>query len=126
MRQNDTPQANPLSVRQLATLFYPVSSPTVSEAASLACVARATLHRWLNDPVFRSELERLGTQAAELAAAELNGLMLKAAQVVANAMEHPHTAVRIRASHIAMVTGLKLRELKEPDPDRVVRRIVPR
>ena len=50
--------------------------------------ARATLHRRLNDPVIRSELERLRTEAAELAAAELSGLMLKAARVVADAIEH--------------------------------------
>ena len=113
MTQNETPDTNALSLRQLDALPYLVSSPTLSEAARLACIARATLHRWLNDPAFRRELERRRSEAAELATAELSGLMLKATHVLADAMEHRQAAVRLRASHIAVNAGMKTGEFKE-------------
>jgi len=67
----------------------------------------------MEDHEFRSELNRLRSEAAELAVAEFQGLMLKAAQVLADAMEHSRPRVRLRASHIAISMGLKADELKD-------------
>ena len=52
----------------------------------MADVARATLYRWMNDPFFRHELERLRTEAATVAKLELKGLMFKAVGVLADSM----------------------------------------
>ena len=116
MTQNGTPDTeNALAERQLAALPYLASSSTLSEGARLAGIARTTLYRWCEDPYFRRELERQRSEAAELASAELSGLMLKAAQVLAEAMEHPNPTVRVRAAHVAITSGLKVGEFKALD-----------
>ena len=113
VRQNETDDARALTDRQLAALPYLVSPSTLSEGARLANLGRATLYRWMEDDRFRQELERLRSHAAELALAELRGMMLKAAQVLAEAMEHPKPHVRVRASQVALALGIKVGELKD-------------
>ena len=61
-RQNDS-----LSQRQLVALPYIVAEPTISEGARAAGIARMTLTRWMRDPVFREELERVRRNIAEFA-----------------------------------------------------------
>ena len=56
--QNGTQNTTALSERQLATLPYLVASPSISEGARLADVGRATL-------------ERMRSEAADLARTEL-------------------------------------------------------
>lgn len=113
MEQNETPGTTPLTERQLAALPYLVASPTLSEGTEMAHVGRTTLWRWMQDDDFRQELERLRKEAAELAHAELNGLMFKAAQVLGEAMEDPNAYVRLRAARTAISAGFKANESKE-------------
>ena len=102
-----------LSRRQLAALPYLIAAPTLSEGARLAQIGRTTLHRWIQDPHFQMELERRRSDAADLAKAEANGLMLKAVQVLAEALEHNSPHVRLRASQIALAFGLRVNDIKE-------------
>ena len=74
---------------------------------------RTTLHRWMNDDGFRENLERLRAKAADLARTELQGLMLKAIVVLAEAMEDPSPGVRLRAARSTFALGLKAIDLKE-------------
>jgi hypothetical protein len=116
MEQNETDFSDDtagLTENQLAALPYLVASPSLSEAARLASVARATIYRWMNDPEFRNAFERLRAQAADLAHAELKGLMLKGALVLAETMEDPNPRVRVRAAHAALSIALKAIDLKE-------------
>ena len=116
MEQNSTDSSDgaaALTDSQLAALPYLVASPTMAEGARLADVGRTTLYRWMNDHKFRTTLERLRTEAAELAHTELRGLMLKGALVLAEAMEDPNAHVRVRAARAALSIGLKAVDLKE-------------
>ena len=113
MGQNETPEQPDLTDRQLAALPYIVASASVSDAARLANVGRATLYRWMDDPDFRDELERRRAQAADLARAELRGLMLKGTLVLAEAMEDPDPAIRLRAAGATLHIGLKANDLRE-------------
>ena len=101
-----------LTDRQLAALPYLLASTNISDAARLANISRATLHRWMHDDDFRRSLERLRSDAADLARSELRGLMLKSAIVLAEAMEDPSPAVRVRAAQAALSLGLKAIDLK--------------
>ena len=116
MEQNETDFSDDtvgLTENQLAALPYVVASPSLSEGAKLASIARATLYRWMNDHEFRTALERLRAEAADLAHTELKGLMLKGTLVLADAMEHPSPHIRVRAASAALTIGLKALDLKE-------------
>lgn len=102
-----------LSPRQIASLPYIIPAPTLAEGARLAEIGRTTLYRWMEEPDFREELERLRSNAAELAFAELNGLMLKSALVLAENMEHPDPGVRLRAARASLYAGMRVNEFKE-------------
>ena len=98
---------------QLAAIPYLVAAPTMAEGAQLANIGRSTLYRWMNNHKFRSTLERLREEAADLAHTELRGLMLKGAHVLAKAMEDPNSHVRVRTARAALSLGLKTIDLKE-------------
>ena len=113
MRQNETSPETSLTDRQAAALPYLVSSPSLSQGAKLADISRATLYRWMEDSEFRDTLERLRSQAADLALSELQGLMLKGAVVLAEAMEDASPSLRLRAANAALSIGLNVRSLKD-------------
>ena len=102
-----------LTDRQLAALPYLITSPSISEGASMASIGRTTLYRWMADGEFRQTLQRLREEAADLALAELRGLMLKGVLVLAEAMEDPNPHVRVRAARVALSMGFTDIELKE-------------
>ena len=89
-----------------------MASHSTSEAAKLAEVGRATLYCWMQDEEFSEELERLRDNALALAHVELKRLMLKATQVVGEAMDDANPFVRLRAAHIALSLGQKMVETK--------------
>jgi HEAT repeat protein len=92
---------------------YLVASPSVSEGARLADIGRATLYRWLRDGAFAEELERQRARAADIARSELQGLMLKSILVLAEALEDPSPAVRLRAARSTLHIGLRALDLKD-------------
>ena len=104
---------NGLSRRQRAALPYLVKAPTVSEGARMAKVARTTLYRWMSDPLFRTRLERLREDAADLARAELDGLMLKSVHVLADVMESDDDGLRYQAARTSINMGSRNYETRE-------------
>lgn len=113
MEQNGTQESTQLTDRQLVALPYIVASASLSEGAHLANIGRTTLYRWMDDPEFRASLERLRSQAADLARTELQGLMLKAILALAEAMEDPDANTRLRAARATLYIGLKSIDIKE-------------
>ena len=91
-----------LSPRQLSALPVVALSPSLAQAAQAAGVGRSTLSRWMHDPAFRSEIVRVRQEAAELARQELQGMMLRAASVINNALDDPDPSIRLRASRYAL------------------------
>ena len=103
MTQNGTEIENSrLTRRQRFALRIVSEASSISEAARRAKIARRTLYRWLEDPHFRDELSRIHHEAAELARQEAHGLMLQAVTVLAEAMNDPDKAIRLRASRYAL------------------------
>jgi hypothetical protein len=107
MSHDETVPPTSLTPRQIRALTYLADSPTVSEAARQANVARATLYRWMEEPDFRQEVERLRGEAADMAKAELKGLMLKAVSVLSDSMHDTSSLVRLRAAQSTMYIGMK-------------------
>ncbi len=113
MGQNDTEKTTSLTDRQLAALPHIAASPTLSQAARCASVGRATLYRWLQDERFRQALDRLQSEAADLARSELQGLMLKGILVLSQAMDDSNPDIRLRAARATLYLALKVKDIKD-------------
>ena len=107
-RHNDS-----LSPRQQVALPYIASEPTVSEGARAAGIARMTLTRWMRDPVFREELQRVRRNIAEFAYNELEGLTLKSVVRLQQLLDDPDSNVRQRAIKTALSLSLNVRDRRE-------------
>lgn len=100
------------SRRQQAALPVVATCPSVSQAARVLGVSRNTLRHWLDDPDFRNEVARLRQEAADLARQELQGLMLRGASVISEAMDDPNPNIRLRAARYALSFGNEFSELQ--------------
>ena len=114
MLQNVTVRnSESLSPRQLVALPYVASESTVSEGARAAGIARMTLTRWLRDPAFREELERMRRNISELAYSNLEGLTLKSVIRLQQLLDDPDPNVRHRAIKTALSLSLSIRDNRE-------------
>ena len=73
-------------------------------------MSRRTVHRWMEDDHFRAQFESFRDEALSLAQAELKGLTLKGAGVLAEMLEDPSSNIRLRAAQIAISAGIKVNE----------------
>ncbi len=69
--------------------------------------------RWMNDPAFRAELERIRQNISDLAFNVVEGLTLKSAIRLEQLLDDPDPKVRLRALKVALSTSLSLKEQKE-------------
>lgn len=102
-----------LTPRQMLTIPYIVSAPSMRQAARDARIGRATLTRWMHDSAFRAEVEQARRRVADLAFAEINGLALKGAIALADLLDDPDPRVRNAAIRTALQNSLKLKEMAE-------------
>ncbi len=101
-----------LSPRQQAALPIVACSPTIVQAARAAGVGESTLRRWLNDPAFSDCLAELRRQSANLARQKLLALTPLCISVLADAMQNPDPAIRLRAVNYALSFNLRAAELE--------------
>ena len=114
MSQNVPPERTiALSPRQTAALPYVASEPTLTRGAQAAQITRRTLTRWMNEPAFREELERIRNNIADFAYSELETLALKAAYRIAQLMDSDDPNVAHRASKTALAMSISVRDQRE-------------
>ncbi len=106
-------QKSSLTFRQQAALTVIAATPTVAQAARQSGIGESTLYRWLEDDKFRAELIRLREESANLARQELQGLMLRSVSVIAEAMDDPDKAIRLRAARYAMSFAARIGEVEK-------------
>ena len=99
-----------LTHRQITALPYLLSSGTVAEGAKLAGISRTTFYRWMDDEAFRTQFETLRADVQSYAYAELRGLTLKGALVLAQMLEDPSSGIKLRAAQTAVSAGMKVSE----------------
>lgn len=102
-----------LTPRQTAALPYIAAEPNLARGAQAAQVGRRTLMRWMNDPAFRAELERIRENIADLAYTELEGLTLKSVMRLDQLLDDPDPNVRHRALKTALSLSLNVREQRD-------------
>ncbi len=115
MEQHATPEEvnDGLTQRQALAMPYLASGASLAEAAQALSVHRSTLHRWMKDPIFRDELERVRRDAINLAYAELQGIALKSVSVLADLLDDPSPRVRNMAARTALHNAVKVKEARE-------------
>ena len=102
---------NALSVRQLRAVTAIAESDSISAAADICGVNRATLHRWMQVPEFRGALDEIQADQRARAVRRLSSALDRAAQHVIDLADHAEDeTVRLRA---AMAVPQMLRELLE-------------
>ena len=114
MKENEREIKKPnLTFRQQAALSIIAATPTIAQAARQAGIGESTLYRWLEDDHFRVELARIREESADLARQELQGLMLRGVSVIAEAMDDPDKAVRLRAARYAVSFAARIGEVEK-------------
>lgn len=109
---NDAPESNGLSENQTLALPYLACATSLAGGAKLADISRATITRWMREPKFRDALQRQREEAANLAYTELQGLTLKSVLVLAEALDDPDLATRLRAARATLYVTLKADEAR--------------
>ncbi len=108
MALHDAPQhENPLTPRQTNALPRIVAAPTLRQAADEAGVGYRTILRWMRDPVFRAELDRVREAAASVAYAKLQELALTSAANLEESLNSPDESIRLRASRLVFDLAIK-------------------
>jgi hypothetical protein len=104
-----------LTAKQLRAIEHLLVAKSISEAAKQAGVSRTTLHTWLSDEQFRSELNRAVGDAIDATVRRLAALSSLAVTTLERAMSDAKAgyAVRIRASDVVLGRLLALRELHD-------------
>ena len=114
MLQIATPaEESALSPRQTAALPYVASEATIADGARAAQIARCTLIRWMRDPAFRAEVERIRQNIADLAYSELKGATLKGVFRIVQLLDHTDPNVRLRAGKAILSTAIAVRRDKD-------------
>ena len=111
MRQNATLQA--LSPKQRTAVEALLTTGEVAAAAQAAGVSRATLHRWLQEPVFLQAVREAEGRALDDLSRLLVRLGRTATATLAKAMTDATApwATRVRAADATLSRLLQLREL---------------
>lgn len=90
---------NELNERQKRILTFLLTSKSVKEAASLAGVRLATVFRWLKEPVFRAELERLREEVISDVVSRLKVQCLNASDVLVSLLGSQSESIRRGAAN---------------------------
>lgn len=111
MRRNAT--ASTLTARQQQAIASIVATGDVTIAAQSVGVNRATLYRWMKDPVFIQAVHVAEADAVEDLSRMLVRLGRTAVATLARAMSDPATppATKVRAADATLTKLLQLREL---------------
>ncbi len=105
-----TPTANSpaaLTPRQTGAIPHIVAAPSLRQAARNVGVARSTILRWMRDPAFRDELDRVREAAASVAYAKLQELVLTGAANLEEFLNSDNESLRLRATRLAFDIALK-------------------
>ena len=102
-----------LTPKQTLALPYIAATASLTAGARAARIHRSTLHQWMTDSNFRAELERMRRDAETLARVELQGLVLKSINTLAELLEDPNPRIRATAVRAALSNALKVGENRE-------------
>ena len=102
-----------LRPRQAAALPYVAADPNLTRAAQAAQVTRRTLTRWMNEPTFRAELERIWANLSDFSLSQVEALSLRAAHRIEQLIDSDDPNVAHRASKTVLSMSMSIRDQRE-------------
>jgi len=103
-----------LTRRQLHALPFLISSPSIESAAKQSGVSAKQIFDWLNQPVFRQELENRKNEAVDQAVDRLKATASKACDTLIALLDHAESeSVRHRVAIDLLNMTLKYMEFKD-------------
>ncbi len=103
-----------LSRRQMHVLPFLISNPTVESAAKQSGVSPKQIFDWLNQPVFRQELENKKNDAVNQAVDRLKVTASKACETLIGLLDHAESeSVRHRVAIDMLNITLKFMEFRD-------------
>ena len=103
-----------LTRRQLHVLPFLISNPTVELAAKQSGISPKQIFDWLNQSVFRQELENRKNEAVNQAVARLKATASKACDTLIGLLDHAESeSVRHRVAVDMLNMTLKFMEFKD-------------
>lgn len=124
-----------LSAKQVQAIdLLATSRDTMGAIAEQVGVTRVTIHTWLSDPTFSSELSKITSASLQTISASLTSLSSTAANVIAASMALPMSSsadesrvqsLRLKAAFGAVDRLIKIREVVDQELrlDEMVRRL---
>lgn len=91
-----------LTHRQYRAIECLASSPTVADAAKRVGVGRATLYRWLKDPVFKAACEQRRAETLSFTKQRTKELLAKTFDNLEDMLRSPDPSVRMQGGKIVM------------------------
>lgn len=103
-----------LTRRQLHVLPFLISNPTVESAAKQSGVSAKQIFDWLNQPIFRQELENRKNEGVNQAVDRLKATASKACDTLIGLLDHAESeSVRHRVAVDMLNMTLKFMEFKD-------------
>lgn len=98
-----------ITKKQETFLIYLMETSTIVEACSKAGIANGTGHKWLNDPTFKKEYNRLRRETLEMATNKLQQSAIQAVEILAAVMNDEETPAtsRVHASKVILDNAFK-------------------
>ena len=115
-----------LTFKQRHALPVLAVSRSVAQASRDSGVSEKTLRKWLDEPSFSRELDRLREEAYNLARKQFQALVPQLISVLAReAIENPDPSIRIRAARYALNYAVKFSDFdKLVDDVRDLQRVI--
>ena len=103
-----------LTRRQLHVLPFLISNPTVESAAKQSGVSAKQIFDWLNQPIFRQELEKRKNEGVNQAVDRLKATASKACDTLIGLLDHAESeSVRHRVAIDMLNMTLKFMEFRD-------------
>lgn len=103
-----------LTRRQLHVLPFLISNPTVESAAKQSGVSAKQIFDWLNQPIFRQELENRKNEGVNQAVDRLKATASKACDTLIGLLDHAESeSVRHRVAVDMLNMTLKFMEFRD-------------
>ena len=87
-----------LSKRQLNAITTILSCRTISEGVSRAGISRGTFYKWMQDPMFRGELDKQRKEVIALALQDIKASAGDAVKVLRGLLKAKNESIRLKAS----------------------------
>jgi len=113
MSERKRTKIDTLSQKQLAALPFFIAAQSIEAACKSAKVSRTVFYSWLQQDVFRAELEKLRAQAITDALAYLKNGIAGAVEKLLTLLESKEESIRLRSAQAVIDYYLKVVNAEE-------------